>query len=186
MLASGILEVNEQGCRSRCFWVEPEPFFRSGSGSCSYSYSYTVNILFLRDPKVILTLIVYTVETMRVGSRLTIFQDNYYRIYANLFGGLICITRIFAVQAVSTQPVLRSRSTFDRLRLQVLFFTGSGSGSSSYKNRLKSSKTHVFAFTSLLRLRPKKYRLRLPQHCTQHPNTAHNSPPSGAPERATD
>ena len=48
-----------------------------------------------------------------------------------------------------------SRSFFDRLRLQVLFFTGSGSF--SYKNRLKSSKKHVFAFTSLhrLRLRPK-------------------------------
>ena len=34
--------------------------------------------------------------------------------------------------------VLRSRSFYDRLRLQVLFFTGSGSF--SYKNRLKSSK----------------------------------------------
>ena len=36
----------KQGCRSRLFWLEPEPFFWSGS----YSYS-SVNILFLRDPK---------------------------------------------------------------------------------------------------------------------------------------
>ena len=52
-------------------------------------------------------------------------------------------------------PVLRSRSSFDQLRFQVLLFTGSGSF--SYKSRLKSSKKHVFAFTSLhrLRLRPK-------------------------------
>ena len=52
---------------------------------------------------------------------------------------------------------------------RYFFFTGSGS--SSYKNRLKSSKKHVFAFTSLHRLglRPKKYRLRpapAPQHWT--------------------
>ena len=49
---------------------------------------------------------------------------------------------------------------------RYFFFTGSGS--SSYKNRLKSSKKHVFAFTSLhrLRLRPKKYQLGpAPQHC---------------------
>ena len=26
-----------QGCRSRPFWLEPEPFFGSGSGSYSYS-----------------------------------------------------------------------------------------------------------------------------------------------------
>ena len=40
-----------QGCRSRPFWLEPEPLFWSGSGSySSYSYS-TVFILFLRDPK---------------------------------------------------------------------------------------------------------------------------------------
>ena len=65
---------------------------------------------------------------------------------------------------VELRPVLRSRSFFDRLRLQVLFFTGSGSF--SYKNRLKSSKKNVFAFTSshTLRLRPKSTgsnRLRL-------------------------
>ena len=40
---------------------------------------------------------------------------------------------------------VRSWSLFDRL--QVLFFTGSSSNSLSYKNRLKSSKKHVFAFT---------------------------------------
>ena len=35
------------------FWLEPEPFFWSGSGFYSYSYSSysSVNILFLRDPK---------------------------------------------------------------------------------------------------------------------------------------
>ena len=45
---------------------------------------------------------------------------------------------------------------------RYFFFTGSGSF--SYKNRLKSSKKHVFAFTSLHRLRPKSTgsdRLRL-------------------------
>ena len=49
--------------------------------------------------------------------------------------------------------VWRSRSFFDRLRLQVLFFPGFGSF--SYKNRLKSRKNNVFAFTSSHRLRPK-------------------------------
>ena len=39
---------SEQGCRSRPFWLEPEPFFLV----CSDSYSdSTVNILFLRDLK---------------------------------------------------------------------------------------------------------------------------------------
>ena len=33
-----------QGCRSRPFWLEPEPFFRSGSGSYSYTYSYSYSI----------------------------------------------------------------------------------------------------------------------------------------------
>ena len=60
----------------------------------------------------------------------------------------------FLVSWVS-ESVLRSRS---------FFFTGYGSF--SYKNRLKSSKTNVFAFTSShrLRLRPKSIgsdRLRL-------------------------
>ena len=44
-------DILKQGCRSRpepSFWLEPEPFFWSGSGSYSYS---TINILFLRDPK---------------------------------------------------------------------------------------------------------------------------------------
>ena len=41
-----------QGCWSRPFWLEPEPFVWYGSDSYSYSYSYsTVNILFLLDPK---------------------------------------------------------------------------------------------------------------------------------------
>ena len=60
--------------------------------------------------------------------------------------------------------MLRSRSFFDRLRSQVLFFTGSGSF--SYKNRLKSSKKcfclHIFTPAPT-----KKYRLRpapAPQH----------------------
>ena len=35
--------TRNQGCRSRCFGVEPESFFWSGSGSCSYS---SVNIYF--------------------------------------------------------------------------------------------------------------------------------------------
>ena len=54
---SGLLEAPFlQGCRSRPFWLEPDPFLWSGSYSYSYSYSCfysysTVNILFLRDPK---------------------------------------------------------------------------------------------------------------------------------------
>ena len=43
-------EGGMQGCRIRPFWLEPEPFFWSGSYFYSFSYS-TVNILFLRDPK---------------------------------------------------------------------------------------------------------------------------------------
>ena len=39
-----------EAARSRPFWLEPEPFFCSGSYSYSTVYS-TVNILFLRDPK---------------------------------------------------------------------------------------------------------------------------------------
>ena len=64
--------------------------------------------------------------------------------------------------------MLRSRSFFDRLRLQVLFFTGSGSF--SYKNRLKSSKKKCYCL-HIFTPAPdptKKYRPRpapAPQHC---------------------
>ena len=63
-----------------------------------------------------------------------------------------CVT---VYKLIGVAAVLRSRSFFDRLQLQVLFFTGSGSF--SYKNSLKNSKKNVFAFTSShrLRLRPK-------------------------------
>ena len=62
--------ANSQGCRSRPFWLEPEPFFCSApppppapapapTPTPIPTPTPTVNILFLRDPKVILTLIVF-------------------------------------------------------------------------------------------------------------------------------
>ena len=52
--------ANSQGCRSRPFWLEPEPFFGSVPPPApAPTTTPTVNILFLRDPRVILTLIVF-------------------------------------------------------------------------------------------------------------------------------
>ena len=71
-----------------------------------------------------------------------------------------------------TPLALRSLSFFDQLRLQVLFFV-TGSGSFSYKNRLKSGFClHIFTPAPSPAPAPaptKKYRLRpapAPQHCT--------------------
>ena len=64
---------------------------------------------------------------------------------------------------LQTGPVLRSRSTFDRLRLQVFFLSPAPAPAPLHiKIGKKVVKKHVFAFTfsHRLRLRPGKYRLR--------------------------